>query len=128
MSTKAKLGIVGLVVLFVIIMDYAPRRNDPAPEASAPEASTPSHAGERLQNVAAAEVALQESMRNPESLVIEQRKANESGSVVCFVYRAQNGFGGMNQGAAYVADNKLRLNPPVSVFNKVCAVATFDAF
>lgn len=39
---------------------------------------------------------LKKSMRNPDSFKVESALAMETTGAVCYEYRAQNGFGGMN--------------------------------
>lgn len=41
--------------------------------------------------------SLRGTMRNPESLAFDRVTANGDGTLVCFDYQAQNGFGGVNR-------------------------------
>lgn len=41
--------------------------------------------------------ALHASVRDPDSLVIEDGRVNDDATMVCINYRARNGFGGMNR-------------------------------
>jgi hypothetical protein len=55
----------------------------------------------RRQAVVVATAALLKNLRDPDSLVIEKRSASEDGKSVCLVYRARNGFGGMDRGLMF---------------------------
>lgn len=46
-------------------------------------------------------------LRNPDSLVWERIIATSDGSTVCYVYRAQNGYGGMNREAKVMVGTKI---------------------
>lgn len=87
-KTKLFLGFVGLVML---AMAFQPRE---APEAP----PTPAEATKSRRDRQAfdAVVALKHALREPDSAVFDKIGANETGDVVCIVYRARNGFGGMN--------------------------------
>lgn len=52
---------------------------------------------ERNVNIVMYAKSLKAVARNPESLEYEQVLTNEDGQLVCFHYRAQNGFGGTNR-------------------------------
>lgn len=51
-------------------------------------------------------VTLRNAMRNPDSFKVSQALQMSDGSV-CYAYRAQNGFGGMNVGHAVVFQERL---------------------
>jgi len=51
----------------------------------------------RFQKTVIAANAVKKAQRNPDSLVWEDIYANDDASVICLLYRAQNGFGGMNK-------------------------------
>jgi hypothetical protein len=70
------------------------------------------------QKVLAAGAAIRQTMRNPDSIVYEDVRANQDASVMCFQYRAQNGFGGMNREImAFVNGNPSQNR---AVWNKNC--------
>src|SRR5690606_15924854 len=82
---------------------------------------------ERLEVAVASQgaKALKSAMRNPDSFKLEKALVMDDGSV-CYEYRAQNGFGGMNVGSAVLsADGKVfKLNSDdgfAKVWNKLCA-------
>jgi len=68
----------------------------------------------------AAAIQLRDSMRNPDSFILEEAWANKDGSVVCFKYRSQNGFGGMNRTVAYARKATLHTDADAVSFNKFC--------
>jgi hypothetical protein len=74
----------------------------------------------RFQNSMAAAVQLRDSMRIPDSLILEEVWANEDGSVICFKYRAQNGFGGMNRGEAYTQNGMIQVDADAASYNRFC--------
>jgi hypothetical protein len=51
----------------------------------------------RLFSISKVEMALKANLREPESLSFEQKAWNLDNGAMCFVYRARNGFGGMNR-------------------------------
>jgi hypothetical protein len=112
---------------------WTPTKDNPDPqgraavEAAVRATPPPSNAGVRLDSMAHAMVRLKKYMRNPDSLVIETQVANESGTVVCFVYRSQNGFGGMNRGYAYmdITYDEMHVDVDSSVEHKVCLEASY---
>jgi hypothetical protein len=129
--TLLALVIVGLMIWGFI--KAAGVGSDPTPTAAAPPPPT------REQNIAQAKqekafqraVAgarqLKASMRNPDSFKLGEISVMNDGAV-CYDYRAQNGFGGMNVGHAVLAPNgKFKSNDSdgyASLWNKECANKT----
>jgi len=80
-----------------------------SPTPSTP-AVTPAQAAAKQKDEAAFERAvagakqLRESMRNPDSFKLTQTLIMDNGAV-CYEYRAQNGFGGLNVGKAVLSPN-----------------------
>lgn len=72
----------------------------------------------------AAGKAIKQSVRNPDSLVIEQASSNNDGSLLCVEYRAQNGFGGMNR--EFVAFQNGKTHQSSSFWNKHCRKGLHD--
>ena len=69
--------------------------------------------------------AIKNSMRDPDSLVIEQALISEDGKNVCVQYRAKNGFGGMNREAvAFDAGGKPHQS--AAYLNKHCRSGALD--
>jgi hypothetical protein len=57
----------------------------------------------QIQLLTAAALTLKQNMRNPESFVLESALLTDGRQSVCYTYRAQNGFGGMDRGYAVLA-------------------------
>ena len=57
----------------------------------------------QLWTMTATAMQIRKGMRNPESFVLESVLLIQGTDAVCFEYRAQNGFGGMNRGRAVVS-------------------------
>lgn len=67
---------------------------------------------------------LKQSMRDPDSLVWEDIRANEDATVICLSYRARNGFGGMNREFAVYGGGKASQKP--AAWNKYCTQPLSD--
>jgi hypothetical protein len=63
---------------------------------------------------------LRKSMRNPDSFKLESVLVTMKG-VVCYEYRAQNGFGGMNVEFAVLSPPYVGFNQNASAWNSRCA-------
>lgn len=105
------------IVFMVVMMAVIRRSSGPA---------MPSDTDARERKTIEAAYALKARMRNPDSIVFERAATNSDGSLVCFVYRAQNGFGGMNRELAYALDDRLHTGVDSNEYIRVCAPATFD--
>jgi hypothetical protein len=68
--------------------------------------------------------SIKRSLREPESVQWETILANDDASVMCFLYRARNGFGGMTRENISVADGKASKAP--AHWNKHCAGKDFN--
>jgi hypothetical protein len=67
--------------------------------------------------------ALHDNMRNPDSFKLSQVFITHGGSI-CYEYRAQNGFGGMNVGHAAIVRGKVYMSEAPGFWvkwNKYCA-------
>lgn len=73
---------------------------------------------QQWQTVLAAGGAIRQAMRNPDSIVYEEVRANPDASVICFQYRAQNGFGGMGRETVAIVNGKP--SQARTVWNKNC--------
>jgi hypothetical protein len=63
---------------------------------------------------------LKRRMRNPDSFVLEQAVAMKPGNSVCYLFRSQNGFGGMDRSKAVLTpDGKTLLLPDSANFEAV---------
>ena len=78
------------------------------PDAIPPNAPTPVDAGaERRMTIAAAYGSvLKKNMREPNSVEWITIKSNTDASIVCFEYRARNGFGGMNMEKVVIIEDR----------------------
>lgn len=95
-------------------------------EAERQMAADKKKADERVQRASAGAVLLKKSMRNPDSFKLESALVISGSGAVCYDYRAQNGFGGINAGHAVLApDGKKFLTSDMDGFsrlwNKECA-------
>jgi len=61
---------------------------------------------------------IKEKLRDPDSVKWSQILASDDASVLCFVYRAKNGFGGMNIAHAIYADGTISSSS--KAWNKHC--------
>jgi predicted amidophosphoribosyltransferase len=80
---------VGTVIVVIIIGASS------TPTRSVAEQAKHDQEQARGARVVGAGVFLRDSLRNPDSVVWESIRANDDASIICFEYRAQNGFGGM---------------------------------
>lgn len=80
---------------------------------------------ELSQRAAIGAASLYRAARNPDSFKLETALGMPDGTI-CFVYRAQNGFGGMNRENAVLPPNAKSLTTSASVWNKRCANKTGD--
>lgn len=62
---------------------------------------------------------IKNSLRDPESLKFQTIAANDDASVVCYIYRAKNGFGGMNLEHAVLVGDKISNSP--KIWKKNCS-------
>lgn len=72
-----------------------------------------------FQKTVAVVRSIKASLRDPSSVQWEAILRNEDATVVCVVYRARNGFGGMNVEQVAYANKKLSTSG--AVWNKNCA-------
>ena len=72
------------------------KRNAEIEEANKKQAEQDEKDSARRQ---AAIVTVRDSMRNPDSFVLESGRVQPTGAV-CLAYRSQNGYGGLNKGLA----------------------------
>ena len=91
-----------------------------------PVAKTAAQLAEEYQwnRVLTAGEALRSSAREPESVIFEDVRANPAADVICFQYRARNGFGGMTRELIVVAKGKA--SQARSAWDKSCALPALD--
>ncbi len=125
--------VLGVIVLLVLISMSGPDSPSPAVErheASKQKSEEEIRRDRDLQRAVIAAKGLRAAMRNPDSFTVEQILAMESGAI-CFTYRAQNGFGGMNREQAVLSsdDSKFVSSPSdgfSKAWNSACAGQTGD--
>jgi hypothetical protein len=82
-----------IFLLLVAGLSQANPSGLPTAEHKAPDEA----ASKRNTNIVMYARSLKAAARNPDSIVYDEVLANGDGTLVCFNYRAQNGFGGMNR-------------------------------
>lgn len=131
-SSGGKWLIIFFVFAFVIILANKPERrnsdldpNEPVdPALVAAEKARKEKEERQFQKVAGMAMTIKKAMRDPDSLTWESIRANDDASIVCFEYRAKNGFGGMNKEMAIVANGKA--DQKASSWNKHCTQPLTD--
>jgi hypothetical protein len=92
-GTTGKVVIGGVVAMLAIGGMLSAQSHSPAPEQQ-----TEHDANDRRNtNIVLYAKSLQAAARNPESVIFERVLANQDGTLTCFKYRAENGFGGTNR-------------------------------
>lgn len=86
-------------------------------EKAATETQTKLARARHYQAVSAAH-SIKTALRDPASVQWESVRVNDDGSLVCLVYRARNGFGGMNLSPAVSIGGKISTDG--DVWNKQC--------
>jgi ribosomal protein L40E len=90
---KGALVLFGISFVAVAITNQI---NPPKP-LSAAEKAEKTQSEKRNLNIANYARSLKAAARDPESLSFDEIVANDDGTLVCFKYRAKNGFGGTNR-------------------------------
>jgi hypothetical protein len=67
---------------------------------------------------------LRQTMRDPDSLVVEFAGVTEDATTVCIQYRAKNGFGDYDK--AIAIDTVGRIANDVSTWNRLCVQQLYD--
>lgn len=120
------LVLVAILVIALALKDVL--RDDPTPAKAAVTTpappKTPEQAAAEQQEMAASMrarlglKALKDAARNPDSFKLVSARIIEKSYAVCYEYRAQNGFGGMNRGRAVLAADGKFLNDGMDGFTK----------
>ena len=121
--TKIFAVIFGFAILSAILGGNGGSTGDattPPPEITAEKKAE----NARVINTIATGAAVVQSLRNPDSVKWTSIRADTDGTTVCFEYRAQNGFGGMNQ--EHVSYVKGTPSQDVATWNKHCTRELFD--
>lgn len=95
--------VLGMIGWFFVSAATAPK--DPAKDA-------------RLYAISFGQMAIEERLRDPDSVKYDLKAYNLSNGSLCYSYKARNGFGGMASGVAVIRDGK-SFNS-VKAFNKYC--------
>jgi hypothetical protein len=123
-------GIGAFIMVSCIISQDTARKNQPPPPP--PETAEQKSARERRDQEVRFAVAganmLKKSMRNPDSFKLDSVFMIDGQTALCYEYRAQNGFGGVNAAKAVVDvnNNQIKTSEPytdafVRLWNKSCA-------
>ena len=102
----------GIILVVLTLVGCAPS------EKSSPEEEA------EFQRLSAGALFLQQSMRDPESLVFESAMVIKETDAACYEYRARNGFGGMTSGRAVQVGKTFLTNEMAGftkIWNKNCA-------
>jgi len=117
MSTTFKV-IFGLLALLIVI-SMATTGTPSQQVAKSPETKAKDERETRRYVMAKVIAAkLKESMRDPDSMVIESMRIDEGSTLACGEYRAKNGFGGVNREFIVVLNDRTSKKP--AEWNKHC--------
>jgi hypothetical protein len=119
--------VLGLISNVVMALRPAPTPAEIAAAAKEKKAHDEEAANEaaRSNRALTAKLGLMASLRNPASLELDDVRASKNGDLVCIEYRAQNGFGGMNQ-EFFALDAAGHSHRTVDYWNKHCTQWLFD--
>ena len=115
------LGWMTLIVWLALTGGTSTKPGSPAVAATEATASTKKEVKADDPNAIAPLVvgmSLKAASRNPDSLILEHATASSSRTFVCVLYRAQNGFGGMNR--AHAVFTKRGGDPSARAWNRKC--------
>ena len=120
-------GVLILVAVAIAGISAISSSDHPTPVPSAAEQAAKQKEEAVFQRAVAGAKQLKKSMRNPDSFKLTEALEMDDGAI-CYEYRAQNGFGGMNVGHAVLAPNdqfKSSDSPGyATLWNKECANKT----
>lgn len=89
------------------------------PEQRAEEQKAKAESEARFQKAVLAAKTVKRALRDPDSVVWEDIYTNDDASVICLVYRARNGFGGMSRENIVFVDGNPSKNG--AIWNRRCA-------
>ena len=120
--TKIVAAFFGLI-FFIALFSRSEKTPDTVTSATKTKSPEQLKQDAALQRAIVGARALKKASRNPGEFVLEQALVMGDGGV-CYTYRAQNGFGGMNRGnAAMSVDGKFLSNEDpgfLKLWNAVC--------
>jgi DNA-directed RNA polymerase subunit RPC12/RpoP len=94
-TTSTKIWAAAFAALVAVTV-FSPKREANAPPETAQQKAEKAAARARFSTTAGVVAAVKASLREPDSAKWEEIRANDDASVVCIIYRARNGFGGVN--------------------------------
>ena len=86
--------LIGGAIMISVISPSRPTAPPPPPK-SPDQIAAEARQEARFQKVAIASALVKRALREPESVKWETILSNDDATVICFAYRARNGFGGM---------------------------------
>jgi predicted nucleic acid-binding Zn ribbon protein len=123
--TKVLAAFFGLIILGFVFGSIESTKSPTGPPTYPAEKK---HEDERLQWTAGGAILLRKGMRNPDSFKLTSALVIDRTDAVCYGYRAQNGFGGMNVGRAVLTKGgKFKTDEMEgfsALWNKECAHKT----
>ena len=125
LGTKILVGILVLVMIgvgyiLVVAIIGVSHSGKPATETTAETQSTDEAPDPNLLRAVVGAASLRSAMRNPSSFQLSSVLIM-SDKTVCYQYRAQNGFGGMNIEYAILTPNATNLSTDAGLWNRKCA-------
>jgi hypothetical protein len=111
---KILIGILVLIMIGVIVSSY---NEKPTAE---PQIQDDTKDDPNLLRAVVGAASLRNAMRNPDSFQLSSVLIMPDKSV-CYQYRAQNGFGGLNVEYAVLTPKASNLNTSASLWNRQCA-------
>jgi len=116
--------ILGFGFLSAIFGGHGTKENSPAPPPDPRTVAEKKKEDERATRALAGAMQLKKNMRNPDSFKVSSVIAMDDGAV-CYEYRAENGFGGMNaERAVLLKNNNFKISSMddfPEYWNKKCA-------
>jgi hypothetical protein len=103
-SSLSAVVVVGIVLGIMMVFAMFTVQTTPQPELSPAQQVAKAKNEAIFQRAVAGAKQLRSSMRNPDSFKLSDSIVMADGAV-CYTYRAQNGFGGLNVGNAVLAPN-----------------------
>lgn len=123
-------GLGALVMVSCIISQDAARKNQPPPPPpqTAEQRAETEKRNQQIRFAVAGANVIKKSMRNPDSFKLDSVFLIDGQTAICYEYRAQNGFGGVNAAKAIfdINNSQFKSSEPYSdafvrAWNKSCA-------
>lgn len=94
--------------------------------AGSPETPQDEARNARLYAISYGQMALEERLRDPDSVKYDLKAVNLTNGALCYAYKARNGFGGMVSGVYVLKDgNAMTSN---KAFEKYCSGGDFERY